>query len=125
MIKVSQKGNLSKTYNFLNDIKTMDFLKRLDDYGRQGVRALSEATPVDSGKTAESWSYKIEKKGSTLTISWFNSNIEDGVPIAILLQYGHATSNGGFVQGRNYINPAIQPIFDRIADSAWKEVVRL
>lgn len=94
----------------------------LDKYGKEGVAALSAATPVDSGETANSWTYKIEKKNGKVTIGFHNTNIQNGAPIAILLQYGHGTKNGGWVEGRDYINPAIQPIFDKIADSAWKEV---
>lgn len=100
-------------------------LGEFDRYGREGVAALSSATPVDTGKTASSWYYQIENKKGSVTISFHNSNIQNGVPIAIILQYGHGTRNGGWVQGRDYINPAIQPIFDRIADSAWKEVTKL
>ena len=92
--------------------------------GRAGVAALSSATPVDSGETAASWYYEITNKNNTITISFHNSNIQNGVPIAILLQYGHGTGTGGWVQGRDYINPAIQPIFDQIAEYAWKEVTR-
>ena len=96
----------------------------LNKYGRAGVAALSSATPVDSGETAASWYYEITNKNNTITTSFHNSNIQNGVPIAILLQYGHGTGTGGWVQGRDYINPAIQPIFDQIAEYAWKEVTR-
>ena len=94
-------------------------------YGREGVAALASATPVDTGRTANSWHYKIEQKQGSVSISFYNTNIQNGVPIAVILQYGHATRNGGWVQGRDYINPAIQPIFDKIADAAWKEVTKL
>jgi len=94
----------------------------LDKYGKEGVAALSAATPVDTGKTANSWSYKIKRQNGSVSIDFYNSNFSNGVPIAIILQYGHTTNNGGWVQGRDYINPAIQPIFDKIAKNAWKEV---
>lgn len=97
----------------------------LDKYGREGVAALASATPVDTGLTAHSWKYEIQQKKDSVTISFSNTNIQNGVPIAIILQYGHATRNGGWVQGRDYINPAIQPIFDKIANEAWKEVTKL
>ena len=97
----------------------------LDKYGRVGVDALSSATPSDSGLTASSWSYEIEHSSSSAVIKFTNSNINKGVPIAIILQYGHGTGTGGWVQGRDYINPAIQPIFDKIVQDAWKEVTRI
>ena len=97
----------------------------LDRYGREGVTALSSATPVDTGKTASSWEYEITHKDDSVTITFNNTNIQNGVPIAIILQYGHGTRNGGWVQGRDYINPAIQPVFDKIAESAWREVTKL
>lgn len=96
----------------------------LDKYGREGVAALASATPVDTGLTAKSWYYKIENKKGSVTISFLNSNIQNGVPIAIILQYGHGTGTGGWVEGRDYINPAIQPIFDRIVAEAWREVTK-
>lgn len=122
MIKIKQKGNFDKTTRFLNFIYRREFLKHLNSYGQEGVNALAAATPRDSGKTADSWSYEIETSFNRVSITWTNSNIVDGVPIAIILQYGHGTGNGGYVQGRDYINPAIQPVFDKIADSIWKEV---
>ena len=97
----------------------------LDKYGREGVAALSSATPVDTGLTADSWYYKVEHANGSASINFYNSNIQNGVPIAIILQYGHGTGNGGWVQGRDYINPAIQPIFDKIAENAWREVTKL
>lgn len=96
----------------------------LDRFGQEGVAALSSATPVDSGKTAASWSYEIERGDGKTVISWSNSNVNDGVNIAVILQYGHGTGTGGFVQGRDYINPAIQSVFDRIAEEAWREVTK-
>ena len=125
MISFRQKGDFSKLTSFLEKAKEVIKIGDLDKYGREGVAALASATPVDSGLTAKSWSYKIENKNGSITISFFNSNIQNGVPIAVILQYGHGTRNGGWVQGRDYINPAIQPIFDKIADNAWREVTKL
>lgn len=124
MISFRQKGDFSKTMGFLERARESVKLGNLDKYGREGVAALSSATPVDTGLTARSWYYKIEHEKNTTTISFFNSNTQNGVPIAIILQYGHGTRNGGWVQGRDYINPAIQPIFDKIANTAWKEVTK-
>lgn len=122
MITFRQKGDFSKLTKFLEMAKESVHLGALDKYGREGVAALSSATPVDTGLTANSWNYKIERRSGSVSIVFFNSNIQNGVPIAIILQYGHGTRNGGWVQGRDYINPAIQPIFDRITEDAWKEV---
>lgn len=125
MIKFRQKGDFSKLTRFLERAKNAVKIGDLYKYGREGVAALASATPVDSGLTSESWYYKIENKNGSATITFYNSNIQNGVPIAIILQYGHGTRNGGWVEGRDYINPAIQPIFDRIANNAWKEVTKL
>ena len=125
MISFRQKGDFSKLTSFLERAKETIRIGDLNKYGREGVAALASATPIDSGKTANSWYYKIENKKGSATISFHNSNIQNGVPIAIILQYGHGTRNGGWVQGRDYINPAIQPIFDDIVKSAWKEVTSL
>ena len=125
MITFRQKGDFSKLTRFLERAKETVRLGDLDKYGRQGVAALSSATPIDSGLTAESWYYEIENKKGSATITFYNSNVQNGVPIAIVLQYGHGTRNGGWVQGRDYINPAIQPIFDKIANNAWREVTKL
>lgn len=125
MIKFELKGDFSKTKRFLEKTKNAIKVGELDKYGRAGVAALSSATPVDSGKTASSWYYEIERQNGKVIIHFNNSNIVNGVPIAIILQYGHGTGTGGWVEGRDYINPAIQPIFDNIANSAWKEVTRL
>ena len=124
MITFRQKGDFSKLTRFLERAKEAIHLGDLDKYGRQGVAALSSATPVDSGLTAKSWYYEIENKNGSATITFNNSNIQNGVPIAIILQYGHGTRNGGWVEGRDYINPAIQPIFDEIANEAWREVTK-
>lgn len=125
MITFRQRGDFSKTRRFLERVKEAVHLGDLDRYGREGVTALSAATPVDSGLTASSWYYEIVHKSGSTSITFYNSNVNTGVPIAIILQYGHGTRNGGWVQGRDYINPAIQPIFDRIADDAWREVTKL
>lgn len=124
MITFRQKGDFSKLTRFLERAKEAVHLGDLDKYGRQGVAALSSATPVDSGLTAKSWYYEIENKNGSAIIKFNNSNIQNGVPIAIILQYGHGTRNGGWVEGRDYINPAIQPIFDEIANEAWREVTK-
>ena len=125
MISFRQKGNFSKLTSFLERTKETVYLGDLNKYGRQGAAALASATPVDTGKTASSWSYKIENNNGSVSISFENSNVQDGVPIAIILQYGHGTRNGGWVEGRDYINPAIQPIFDQIVNDAWKEVTKV
>lgn len=122
MIEFRQKGDFSKLESFLEKTKEAVKLGDLNRYGREGVRALSAATPVDSGLTASSWYYEINRTKESVSITFLNSNVQNGVPIAIILQMGHGTRNGGWVQGRDYINPAIQPIFDNIADAAWKEV---
>ena len=125
MIGFRLKGDFSKTANYLTKLKNAVLYGSLEKYGRQGVAALESATPVDTGLTARSWYYKIDRTGTSVTISYCNSNIQNGVPIAVILQYGHGTRNGGWVQGRDYINPAIQPIFDEIANNAWREVTKL
>jgi hypothetical protein len=125
MISFSHKGDFSKAMRYLERVKQAAGLSILDKYGQEGVAALASATPVESGKTASSWYYEIERSGDSATITFLNSHVNKGVPIAIILQYGHGTGTGGWVQGRDYINPAIQPVFDRIADEAWKEVTRL
>lgn len=125
MISFRQKGDFSKLTKYLERAKESAKLGILDKYGREGVAALASATPIDSGLTANSWYYKIENKNGSAKIMFCNSNIQNGVPIAIILQYGHGTRNGGWVQGRDYINPAIQPIFDRIVNDAWKEVTKV
>lgn len=125
MISFRHKGDFGKTKRYLEKVKETSRLKILDKFGREGVAALASATPVDSGLTASSWYYEIENKNGSTTIRFNNSNIQNGVPIAIILQYGHGTRNGGYVQGRDYINPAIQPVFDAIMNSAWKEVTKL
>ena len=126
MVGFKLKGDFSNTERYLKYYTSMDRVYALlDKYGRQGVEALSKATPVDTGLTASSWYYKIIKTPRTITLRFYNSNIQNGIPIAIILQYGHATHNGGWVEGRDYINPAIQPIFDELAEKAWREVTKL
>ena len=125
MISFRQKGDFSKLTKYLEKVKEGFDVGILDKYGQAGVRALASATPVDTGLTANSWYYKIEKSKGSVSISFYNSNIQNGVPIAVILQYGHGTKNGGWVQGRDYINPAIRPIFDAIVEDAWKEVTKI
>lgn len=124
MIEVKGSGNFRRTEDFLRQAANRRIFSDLDHYGRRGVDALSSATPIDDGETAKSWGYKIERSRTGITIYWFNNHTNDGEQIAILIQYGHATGTGGYVVGRDYINPAIQPIFDEIADSIWKKVTR-
>ena len=125
MIKFRQKGDFSKLNHFLERAREAIKIGDLDKYGRAGVAALASATPVESGLTASSWNYEISRKNGVVTIRFNNSNIQNGVPIAIILQYGHGTGTGGWVEGRDYINPAVRPLFDEIANNAWKEVTRL
>ena len=121
-VKFEVSGGFTKTERFLNRMKRREYLNVLDEFGRDGVQALRNATPVDSGATAEAWDYEIKRTRNYTEIVWTNSNINDGVPIAVILQYGHGTGTGGHVQVRDYINPAIRPIFDKIAEKAWKVV---
>lgn len=125
MIVIRQKGDFSNLSKYLERLKETARLGILDKYGREGVAALASATPVDTGLTASSWYYEIERTKNSISLNFGNSNIQNGVPIAIILQYGHGTGTGGWVEGRDYINPAIQPIFDKIANDAWKEVTSL
>ena len=125
MVKFRQKGDFSKLTRYLERAKSAVKLSDLDKFGQAGVDALASATPIDTGLTASSWYYEIEHMEGSVTIAFNNSNIQNGVPIAIILQYGHGTNNGGWVQGRDYINPAIRPIFDQITNEAWKEVTKL
>lgn len=125
MIRFRQRGDFNKTEKFLKKSFGRDYLDVLEKYAKQGVAALSAATPVDTGLTAISWEYEIIQNDSAISIIWKNLNEHNGVNIAIILQYGHGTRNGGYVQGRDYINPALKPIFDKMADAAWKEVTRI
>lgn len=123
MISITHKGDLKSTTDFLKNLsgKNGSYLN-LDKYGKIGVDALSNATPIDSKLTANSWKYRIIKDKKGPGIEWYNTNEVNGTPVAILIQYGHATGTGGYVHGRDFINPAIQPIFDKIADEFWKKV---
>lgn len=123
MIRIKHRGNFKNTELFFKKASRMDIMNILKKYGEEGVKALTAATPVDSGKTASCWGYEITGKNGQFVITWTNSNVNDGVNIAIILQYGHGTRNGGYVEGIDYINPAITPILNRLADEAWKEVV--
>lgn len=127
MLSVTHKGDYSKTTSFLKRLRNANdrIVAILSKYGDKGVAALSAATPVKTGLTAKSWYYKIENKNGSAKISFCNSNIQNGVPIAIILQYGHGTGNGGWVEGVDYINPALKPIFDELANNARKEVTKL
>lgn len=125
MIRLTQKGDFSKLNRYLERVKEVVKIGDLNKYGHQGVEALKAATPVDSGETANSWYYEIKRQNGVVSIEFNNSHINKGVPIAIILQYGHGTNNGGWVEGRDYINPVIQPLFDKIAEDAWKEVVKI
>lgn len=125
MISFRQKGDFSKLTRYLEKAKAGAKLSILDKYGREGVAALASATPVESGKTASSWYYEVAHQNGSASISFYNSNVNKGVPIAIILQYGHGTGTGGWVEGRDYINPAIQPIFDKITEDAWREVTKI
>lgn len=122
MISIRQRGDFKKTEKFLKKSLGRDYIGVLEKYGQYGVSALSAATPIDTGLTAISWSYKIIQNKDGISVVWENSNVQKGVNIAIILQYGHGTRNGGYVSGRDYINPALRPIFDKMADAAWKEV---
>ena len=124
-ITFRHRGSFSKTEKFFNSLLKRDYLNVLERYGRAGVSALAAATPKDSGLTAASWGYEITYNRQETAITFVNSNIQNGVNIAIILQYGHGTRNGGYVAGRDYINPAIRPVFDKIADDAWREVTSL
>ena len=125
MISFKQKGDFSKLTGFLERVKEAVKLGDLNRYGREGVELLASATPKESGLTANSWYYEITHENGSSSISFHNSNINKGLPIAIILQYGHGTRNGGWVEGIDYINPAIQPLFEKIAQDAWKEVTKL
>lgn len=123
VVSFTKTGDFKKTDRFLHKIIERRYRHKLNVYGERGVKALKEATPEDSGETANSWSYEIDDKPGTLSIYWRNDNVNDGVNIAVILQYGHGTRNGGWVEGIDYINPALKPIFQQISDDVWKEVV--
>ena len=122
MIKIVQKGHFDKTIRFLGFLYKRDFIKNLNEYAKEGVEALSSNTPVDSGKTAASWYYRIKTSPNRIRIEWCNSNAAGNTPVAILIQYGHATRDGYYVEGKDFINPAIEPVFNNIAKRIWSEV---
>lgn len=125
MIVIVDEGDYDKAEKYLKDLKALARVSLLQKYGNLGVSALMQATPKDSGLTAASWFFTVEDDGDTSSINFCNSHINQGVPIAIILQYGHGTGTGGYVQGRDYINPAMQPVFDKIVNDLWKEVTSL
>ena len=124
MLVIKQRGSFRNTEKFFKKAKGYNPIKLLEYYGEKGVEELEKATPKDTGLTASSWEYRINRSRGRATISWVNTNIIDGVPIAILLQYGHGTKNGTYVEGIDYVNPAMKPIFERLADEIWKEVIK-
>ena len=124
MITFKHKGNFNKAEKFFNRVLKQNYLNILSEYGRMGVEALSAATPVGSGETAASWNYGIERKDGKVTLYWTNSHENKGVNIAILLIYGHGLQDGSYVQGIDFVNPAMRPIFYQMAEESWKEVVR-
>lgn len=122
MISFAVRRSGKRTEDSLRRLQRGDIYKRLDSAAQEGVRALASSTPVDTGLAEDSWGYEIEYSRGRVTIRWTNSDIENGFPVAIMLQYGYGTGTGGYVQGRDYINPAVRPVFDRIADQVWKAV---
>lgn len=122
-ITFRQRGDLSKTQRFLRNAQSAIKFRNLETYAEQGLKALQESTPLDSGETARCWYYEIERTSSSVSVVYKNSNINDGVQIAVILQYGHGTGTGGYVEGRDYINPAVRPVFDQLADDIWEEVI--
>jgi hypothetical protein len=124
MFKITSKGDHGKTKDFLHKLQSGDIFSNLEKYGAAGVSALARATPVDTGLTQQSWSYIVIRDKNHPGIEWHNTNVVNGTPVAILIQYGHGTGTGGYVQGRDFINPAMRPIFDKIADDVWEEVTR-
>lgn len=124
MIKMTANGNFKNIEKFLDAARKGKQFDTLSNYGRLGVEALASATPVDSGLTASSWTYEVKSAKGRYSISWHNTNRENGAPVAILLQYGHATGTGGWVEGRDYINPALHPLFDQLANDVWEQVIR-
>ena len=125
MFSITSKGDWHRTDRFFKNALSVRYLQILERYAREGCAALMSATPKDTGITADSWSYRISRTNNAFSIIWENSNVVDGVPIVIILQYGHGTGNGGYVQGRDYINPAIKPVMDKIANEVWREVTKI
>lgn len=124
MIQCTVKGDFKMTRNFLKRMQKLDFESLLEKYAEEGVEALASATPKRTGKTAASWTYEIEKRPGRISVFWNNTNIQDGVPIALIIDTGHGTGQGVYIEGRHYISPAIQPIFDKIVDAVQKEVAK-
>lgn len=125
MISFKHSGSFNKTDKFFKRVLFSDYLHIFNKYGVIGVNALSSVTPLDTGKTANSWGYKIQRSNKGVSITWTNSNMVDGIPVVILLQYGHVGKNGGYIQGLDFINPIMKPIFNKIIDDIWKEVTLL
>ena len=125
MFKISSKGNFNKTQKWLRKVQAKGYMQKLEQYGQLGVDALQQATPKRSGKTASSWTYEIITEGNKIEIAWKNSNVVNNVPIAVIIQYGHGTGTGGYVQGIDYINPAMRPVFEEITNNVWKEIADL
>lgn len=124
MITIESQGEWKLTRNWFDRMTKLDLALIMNQFGREGAAALASATPSRTGATAKSWNYEVTRKGNNWKITWTNSNVNKGANIAVLIQYGHGTRNGGYVVGRDYINPAIRPVFDKIAQKAWKEVTR-
>lgn len=124
MLRIQAEGDFTKTMDFLERAKRLVGMSIFDKYGKIGVEALRSATPKDTGETANSWYYEVNREGNKVTIDWLNRNVNDGVNIAVIIQYGHGTGTGGYVRGIDYINPAMKPVFDKIADDLWREVTR-
>lgn len=122
MLSLMMKGDFSKTNNYFKKLLNLNVLRKLEKYGKEGVAALSANTPVDTGRTADSWSYRIEESSTGASVIWTNSNVNNGVNIALILQYGHGTGTGGYVEGRDYINPSLRPLFDKFAKEFREEV---
>lgn len=122
MIEIQSSGSFVNTEGFIKRMSKGDIFQALERYAQQGVDALARATPFDSGETARSWTYTINRQRGSYEIQFRNTHIVSGVPIAIIIQYGHGTGTGGYVQGRDYINPVIRPLFDQIANDVWKVV---
>ncbi len=125
MIKFSSRGGFDNTERFLKRSKEADYRRILEKYALEGVQVLGSATPEDTGQTSESWSYQIVKTNKGFKIHWLNDNVRDGVPIVILLQYGHGTRSGTFIEGRDFINPVMRPLFEKISENLWKEASNL
>jgi hypothetical protein len=122
VITVSSTGSFKNTEAFLQHVQKLDVIRILETLAQTGVDALEGATPVDTGLAANSWGYEVTRNGGVYTVSWTNSDVENGYPVAIMIQYGHGTGTGGYIQGQDYINPAIKPVFDAISDKIWKAV---